>query len=193
MPSIPGMLMSRKTMSGCRLCTIAIASRPLLASPTIRSSGHASFKRSMICSRIRRSSSATTAEGAAEVNEAAMLAQMQSGWYRGDFVRYFDRGARAARGRDRDDQFGPPVVQSLQPLADVGQPDARFGGRHETDAGVEDMDRQLPIGDLGADLDLPALGFRLQAMLDRVFHQGLQHHRREDGRFQAFRHAHYRL
>jgi hypothetical protein len=72
MPSIPGILISRKTMSGWRLCTIAIASRPLLASPTIRSSGHASFSRSMICSRIRRSSSATTADGAAEAKEAAI-------------------------------------------------------------------------------------------------------------------------
>src|SRR5207302_3115058 len=32
-----------------------------------------------------------------------------------------------------------------------------------------------------------------QAMFDRVFHQGLQHHRWEDGRFQTFRNVHYWL
>ena len=32
-------------MSGSRLCTMATASRPLLASPTIESSGQASFRR----------------------------------------------------------------------------------------------------------------------------------------------------
>src|SRR5439155_5768142 len=195
MPSIPGMLISRKTISGSRLRTLATATLPLLASPTIESSGQASFRRSIICSRIRRSSSAMTAVGAAGANEGGMRALVQSrrwcGW--GDLVGHFDRGAGATHGRHADDQLSPAVVQGLQPLADVGQPHARFGFRHEADTVVEHMDGQLAIDDLGTDLEPAALGPRFQAMFDGVFHQGLQHHRWEHRRFQAFRNAHYRL
>jgi hypothetical protein len=42
------------------------------------------------------------------------------------------------------------------------------------------MDRQLAIDDLGADLEPATLGLRFQAVLDGIFNQGLQHHRRED-------------
>src|SRR5882724_10588832 len=163
MPSISGMLISRNTISGSRLRTRATASRPLLASPTIESSGQACFRRSTICSRIRRSSSAMTAVAA---GKAGMLALVQSGWGGGDFVRHFDRGTGAARGRDADDQLSPAVVQGLQPLANVGEADADFRLRDETHAGVEHMDRQLGIDDLGADLEAATLGLRLQAMLD---------------------------
>src|SRR6266542_1394525 len=192
MPSIPGMLISRKTISGSWFCTMAIASRPLLASPTIESSGQASFRRSIICSRIRRSSSATTAVGA---RKACMLALVQSGRWRGwgDFVGHFDRGTGAARGRHADDQLSPAVIQGLQPLADVGQSHAGFGFRHEPDAIVEHVDSQLAIDDLGIDLQPATLGLRFQPVLDGVFHQGLQHHRGEDRRFQAFRNTHHRL
>src|SRR2546425_2886335 len=190
MPSIPGMLMSRKTISGSSVRTMSIASRPLLASPTIKSSGQASFRRSTICSRIRRSSSAMTAVG---TGEARMSAFIRSGSRRGDFVRHFDRGASATRGRHADDQLGSTVVQGLQTLADVGQSHARFGFRHEADAGVEHMDGQLAVDDLGTDLESASFRLRFQAMSDGVFHQRLQHHRWEDRRFQAFRNTHYRL
>src|ERR1700674_4217662 len=55
------------------------------------------------------------------------------------------------------------------------------------------MDGQLAFNDLGTDLNAATLGLRFQPMLDGVFHQGLQHHRWEDRRFQAFRNTHYRL
>jgi len=48
---------------GAAARTRATASRPLAASPTISSSGHASRRRAATCSRIRRSSSAMTAVG----------------------------------------------------------------------------------------------------------------------------------
>src|SRR5882672_3778514 len=188
MPSISGRLISRKTISGFKLCTTAIASRPLLASPTISSSGHASFRREMIWTRIRRSSSATTAVGA---GEGCMLALVQSGG--GDFVGHFDGDTGATRGRHADDQLRAAVVQGVQPLADIGQPHATFGFRHETDAIVEHMNGQPAIDDLGTDLQPTTLGLWFQAMLDGVFHQSLQHHRREDRRFQAFRNTHDRL
>src|SRR2546421_3444917 len=185
MPSIPGMLMSRNTISGSRLCTIATASRPLLASPTITSSGQAAFRLVIICSRIRRSSSATTAAGA---GRECMLAFVQSGWGggRGDFVGYFDGDTGAAPGRHADDQLGAVLVQRLQPLADIGQSHAAFAFGHKADAGVEHMDCQLAVNERGTDLEPPTLDLRFQAMLDRVFHQGLQHHRWEDRRFQVF-------
>src|SRR6266536_1019286 len=131
---------------------MAIASRPLLASPTIESSGQASFRRSMICSRIRRSSSAMTAVAA---RKACMLALVQSGRWRswGDFVGHFDRGTGATRGRHADDQLSPDVVQGPQSLADIGQPHAGLGFRHEPDAIVEHVDGQLAIDDLGTDLE----------------------------------------
>src|SRR5450631_2002668 len=192
MPSIPGMLISRKTISGSRSRTMATASLPLLASPTIESSGHASFTRAMICSRIRRSSSATTAVGAVK---GRMLALVQSGWRRGwgDFVGHVDRGTGATRGRHADDQLGPAVIQGPQSLANIGQTHASFGVWHEADARVEHMDRQLAIDDLCADLKQATLGLRFEAMFYRVFHQGLQHHRWEDRRFQAFRNNDHRL
>src|SRR6266700_3772579 len=192
MPSIPGILMSRKTISGSSLCTRAIASLPLLASPTIESSGQASFSRAMICSRIRRSSSATTALGA---GKGCMLALVRSGWRCdwGDFVGHFDRCTRATRGWHADDQLGPVVVQGLQSLADIGQSHATFGRRCEADASVEHMHGQLAIDDLRTDLKAATVGLRFQAMFDGVFHQGLQHHRWEDRRFQAFRNIHDHL
>src|SRR3989441_5392066 len=157
MPSIPGMLISRKAMSGSRLRTIATASLPLPASPTIESSGQASFRRSAICSRIRRSSSAMTAVGA---GKGCMWALVQSGrrcgW--GDLVGYLDRGTRAAHGRHADDQLSSAVVQRLQPLANIGESHASFGFRHEADAIVEHMDSQQAIDDLGADLEPAAFG-----------------------------------
>src|SRR5690349_4233501 len=167
MPSISGMLMSRKTTSGSRLRTMATASRPLPAWPTIESSGQASFRRSTICSRIRRSSSATTAVGEGRVR---VLIRSR----RGDFVRYFDGGAGAARGRNADDQLGAAVVQGFQALSDVGEPHAAGGIRLEAYTAVEHVHRQLPIDDFGSDLQPAALGLRLEAMLDGVLHQRLQ-------------------
>src|ERR1700681_1785895 len=188
MPSIPGMLISRKTMSGSRLCTRATASRPLLASPTITSSGHACLRLVMIWSRIRRSSSATTAVGA---GNGCMLVHVQSGWGCGwsDFVGHFEGGTGATPGRHADDQLGAVLVQRLQPLADIGQSDAAFAFRHKADAGVEHMDCQLAVDECGTDLEPPTLDLGFQAMFDGVFHQGLQHHRWEDRRFQVFRNA----
>ena len=60
-PVMPGMRMSRKTRSGCSCAVISTASTPLLASPTISSSGQTSARRARNCSRIRRSSSAISA------------------------------------------------------------------------------------------------------------------------------------
>ena len=64
-PFSPGMRMSRNTTSGRCWATSCTASRPLRASATICSSGQASASRARNCSRIRRSSSASTARTAA--------------------------------------------------------------------------------------------------------------------------------
>src|SRR5438046_2658140 len=184
MPSIPGMLISRKTMSGSCVCARATASRPLLASPTITSSGQASFRRAMICSRIRRSSSAITAVG---VGEERMLSSVQGLRGGGNFVGHLDSRTRTARGRHADDELGAIVVHGLQPLSNIGQADATFGFRHEADSIVEHMNCELTIDDFGTDLQPPAFGLGLQSMLDGVFDEGLQHHRGEYRRLQAFR------
>src|SRR5438046_2197875 len=146
------MLISRKTMSGSRLCTMATASRPLLASPTITSSGQACLRLVIICSRIRRSSSATTAVGA---GRGCMLALVQSGrgCGRGDFVGHFDGGTGATPGRHADDQLGAVLVQRFQPLADIGQSHAAFAFGHKADASVEHMDGQLAVDERGTDLE----------------------------------------
>src|SRR5215472_7694000 len=159
MPSISGMLMSRKTMSGSRLCTIAIASRPLPASPTIISSGHASFSRPTICSRIRRSSSTTTAVGAG----LACMIDVRSGAGGTDLVGHLDGGAGAARRRHADDQLCTSFVQGLQTLADIGEPHALVALGHEADAVVEHLHGELAVDDLSADLHPSAFSPGLEA------------------------------
>jgi hypothetical protein len=79
-------------------------------------------------------------------------------------------------------------VQHLEPFANVGQSHSAFGLRRKAGASIEHVHHELAIGDLGADLQPPALGLRFQAMLDRILHQSLQHHRREQRRLQALRH-----
>jgi hypothetical protein len=46
---------------------------------------------------------------------------------------------------------------------------------------------EFPIDDLRADLDAAPFGLRFEAMLDRVFDERLQHHRREYRGFQSVR------
>src|SRR5215469_10404732 len=133
MPSIPGILISRKTMSGSRLRTMATASRPLPASPTIESSGQASLRRPMTFSRISRSSSATTAVG---VGEGCIVAMLGSGRRRDYLVGNLNRRTGAAFRGQGDDQLGAGVVQGLQTLAHIGQAHATLALRTEADAGV---------------------------------------------------------
>ncbi len=68
----------------------------------------------------------------------------------------------------------------MQPLAYVLQADAGAGALHvEAFAIVGDGDRHAVIDRPCADPDRAAGGARLQAVLDRIFHQRLQHHRRQ--------------
>ena len=106
-----------------------------------------------------------------------------------DLVGHPDRRTGAARRGNADDQLGATAVQRLQALADVGEADAVVALGHEAHAVVHDVDRELAVDDLGVDLDPAAGGLRLQAVLDRVLHERLQHHRRKYRGPQALRHV----
>jgi hypothetical protein len=77
-----------------------------------------------------------------------------------------------------------------QPLAHVGQADAgAVAARVQALAVVGDGDRHAVVVVAGEDPDRAAAGLRFKAMLDRVLHQRLQHHRRQRRGVQCFGHV----
>ena len=87
------------------------------------------------------------------------------------------------------------AVEQLQALADVGQADAGAGGRGRPKPRPVSatVTASLPCTISALTSSVAALGLRLEAVLDRVLDQRLDHHRRELGREQAVGHVDARL
>src|SRR5690242_11373712 len=164
-PVRPGMRMSRKATSG-RCSTIASSAlAPSSHSATMSSCGHAVSSAARSDWRSKTSSSAIT--------------PLAMGLLLVVVLRHVDGGGDALREVRRDGQAGLAGIDQFQPFARVLQADARAAFlRAETLAVVGHGHRHAAILPAREDPHRAVAGPRLQAVLDRVFHQGLQQHRR---------------
>src|SRR5690606_1432948 len=169
-PLRPGMRMSRNATCGRWAAISSSALAPSSHSATTWSAGQARRSWSSSACRSNASSSATTQVQGASVMGAASV----SG-------RGHAQGGGHAVGEIGDHgQRGLAAEEQAQALAHVAQAHAgAAAGGIEALAVVGHRDRHLAIAAARADPDRAARGARLEAVLDRVLDQRLQHHRRE--------------